>query len=173
MLSLGSTNSLTESTKFLFLLSVLLITDYVTGDISTSLALNKLNSGGTFFAGPYLDGSGVSNVTTQIGTHAYLPCKVSKSCQMDVIFYPTFLYSSAMFSKIRDSIQSAHDRKSCCPGMDLLTVRSFHHLIFSHYSPQVKQLGNKSVSWVRVRDDHILTVDRYAISPVAVILQIP
>ncbi|KAL9705082.1 hypothetical protein quinque_008600 [Culex quinquefasciatus] len=72
---------------------------YVTGDISTSLALNKLNSGGTFFAGPYLDGSGVSNVTTQIGTHAYLPCKV-------------------------------------------------------------KQLGNKSVSWVRVRDDHILTVDR-------------
>uniref|UniRef100_A0A182N285 Ig-like domain-containing protein n=1 Tax=Anopheles dirus TaxID=7168 RepID=A0A182N285_9DIPT len=72
---------------------------YVTGDISTSLALSKLNSGATFFAGPYLDGSGVSNVTTQIGTHAYLPCKV-------------------------------------------------------------KQLGNKSVSWVRVRDDHILTVDR-------------
>ncbi|CAD6991055.1 unnamed protein product [Ceratitis capitata] len=25
----------------------------------------------------------------------------------------------------------------------------------------VKQLGNKSVSWVRVRDGHILTVDRY------------
>lgn len=25
---------------------------------------------------------------------------------------------------------------------------------------QVKQLGNKSVSWVRVRDDHILSVDR-------------
>lgn len=61
-----------------------LIADYVTGDISTSLALSKLNSGGTFFAGPYLDGSGVSNVTTQIGTHAYLPCKVSKSCQMHV-----------------------------------------------------------------------------------------
>lgn len=28
------------------------------------------------------------------------------------------------------------------------------------YVFQVKQLGNKSVSWVRVRDDHILSVDR-------------
>ncbi|GAB0099106.1 zwei Ig domain protein zig-8 [Sergentomyia squamirostris] len=49
--------------------------------------------------GPYLSDHGITNVTTQVGTHAYLPCKV-------------------------------------------------------------KQLGNKSVSWVRVRDDHILTVDR-------------
>lgn len=31
---------------------------------------------------------------------------------------------------------------------------------FSIVSLQVKQLGNKSVSWVRVRDDHILSVDR-------------
>lgn len=28
-------------------------------------------------------------------------------------------------------------------------------------SLQVKQIINKSVSWVRVRDDHILTVDRW------------
>nr|XP_043067603.1 hemicentin-2 [Drosophila bipectinata] len=48
---------------------------------------------------PYLDGYATSNVTTQIGTHAYLPCRV-------------------------------------------------------------KQLGNKSVSWIRLRDGHILTVDR-------------
>ncbi|KAL7728971.1 hypothetical protein ACLKA6_019809 [Drosophila palustris] len=48
---------------------------------------------------PYLDGFATSNVTTQIGTHAYLPCRV-------------------------------------------------------------KQLGNKSVSWIRLRDGHILTVDR-------------
>jgi len=26
---------------------------------------------------PYLDGFATSNVTTQIGTHAYLPCRVS------------------------------------------------------------------------------------------------
>ncbi|XP_012161248.1 zwei Ig domain protein zig-8 isoform X1 [Ceratitis capitata] len=51
------------------------------------------------FVDPYLDGYATANVTAQIGTHAYLPCRV-------------------------------------------------------------KQLGNKSVSWVRVRDGHILTVDR-------------
>ncbi|XP_036233930.1 zwei Ig domain protein zig-8 [Bactrocera oleae] len=51
------------------------------------------------FVEPYLEGYASTNVTAQIGTHAYLPCRV-------------------------------------------------------------KQLGNKSVSWVRVRDGHILTVDR-------------
>lgn len=101
MSTLNQHNNMCHSNLIFIILFI--FNDYVTGDISTSLALSKLNSGGTFFAGPYLDGSGVSNVTTQIGTHAYLPCKV-------------------------------------------------------------KQLGNKSVSWVRVRDDHILTVDRYAIS---------
>ncbi|KAL7037356.1 hypothetical protein ACKWTF_009178 [Chironomus riparius] len=63
---------------------------------SSSLPINQET---TFITGPYLDGTGITNVTTQISTHAYLPCKV-------------------------------------------------------------RQLGNKSVSWVRVRDDHILTVDR-------------
>uniref|UniRef100_A0A6B2EBU8 Putative neural cell adhesion molecule l1 n=1 Tax=Phlebotomus kandelakii TaxID=1109342 RepID=A0A6B2EBU8_9DIPT len=57
--------------------------------------------------GPYLTDHDITNVTTQVGTHAYLPCKLTFSGQL-----------------------------------------------------QVKQLGNKSVSWVRVRDDHILSVDR-------------
>lgn len=52
------------------------------------------------YTGPYFDASTPNNITTQLGTHAYLPCKV-------------------------------------------------------------KQLGNKSVSWIRRRDSHILTVDRY------------
>ncbi|KAK6644011.1 hypothetical protein RUM43_000276 [Polyplax serrata] len=52
------------------------------------------------YTGPYFDASTPNNITTQLGTHAYLPCKV-------------------------------------------------------------KQLGNKSVSWIRRRDAHILTVDRY------------
>lgn len=52
------------------------------------------------YTGPYFDTSTTTNITTQLGTHAYLPCKV-------------------------------------------------------------KQLGNKSVSWIRRRDAHILTVDRY------------
>ncbi|XP_030756140.1 hemicentin-2-like isoform X1 [Sitophilus oryzae] len=52
------------------------------------------------YTGPYFDPTTTTNITTQLGTHAYLPCKV-------------------------------------------------------------KQLGNKSVSWIRKRDAHILTVDRY------------
>ncbi|XP_047122050.1 hemicentin-2-like [Schistocerca piceifrons] len=52
------------------------------------------------YTGPYFDTSTATNVSAQLGTHAYLPCRV-------------------------------------------------------------KQLGNKSVSWVRRRDSHILTVDRY------------
>jgi hypothetical protein len=41
---------------------------------SSSLSMSQ---GATFITGPYLDGNGISNVTTQISTHAYLPCKVS------------------------------------------------------------------------------------------------
>ncbi|GBP52807.1 Zwei Ig domain protein zig-8 [Eumeta japonica] len=52
------------------------------------------------YTGPYFDPSAPNNITTQLGTHAYLPCKV-------------------------------------------------------------RQLSNKSVSWIRRRDAHILTVDRY------------
>ncbi|XP_017774039.1 PREDICTED: hemicentin-2-like isoform X1 [Nicrophorus vespilloides] len=52
------------------------------------------------YTGPYFDPTTTTNITTQLGTHAYLPCKV-------------------------------------------------------------KQLGNKSVSWIRRRDAHILTVDRF------------
>ncbi|XP_046980809.1 protein sidekick-2-like [Schistocerca americana] len=52
------------------------------------------------YTGPYFDTSTATNITAQLGTHAYLPCRI-------------------------------------------------------------KQLGNKSVSWIRRRDAHILTVDRY------------
>ncbi|CAK1542421.1 unnamed protein product [Leptosia nina] len=52
------------------------------------------------YTGPYFDPSAPNNVTAQLGTHAYLPCKV-------------------------------------------------------------RQLSNKSVSWIRRRDAHILTVDRF------------
>lgn len=37
----------------------------------------SINQGTTFITGPYLDGSGLCNVTSQISTHAYLPCRVS------------------------------------------------------------------------------------------------
>ncbi|XP_055301877.1 zwei Ig domain protein zig-8-like [Sitodiplosis mosellana] len=66
---------------------------------SSSEPLGKPNLQNDFDIGPYLDDTRITNITVQVGTNAYLPCKV-------------------------------------------------------------KQLGNKSVSWVRVRDDHILSVDR-------------
>lgn len=43
---------------------------------SSSVAISQSTT--TFITGPYLDGNGISNVTTQISTHAYLPCKVSR-----------------------------------------------------------------------------------------------
>ncbi|XP_034195858.2 neurotrimin isoform X2 [Osmia lignaria lignaria] len=56
------------------------------------------------YMGPYFDSNIPTNITAQLGSHAYLPCKV-------------------------------------------------------------RQLGNKSVSWVRRRDSHILSVDRNMFIP--------
>lgn len=54
------------------------ISDFVNAENNSSSLINNQNHGSTtFFTGPYLDGNGISNVTTQISTHAYLPCKVS------------------------------------------------------------------------------------------------
>lgn len=47
---------------------------------SSSLPINQET---TFITGPYLDGTGITNVTTQISTHAYLPCKVSSQFYID------------------------------------------------------------------------------------------
>ena len=56
-------------------------TDLSEADINSSSSIgsnNKLTTGGaTFYTGPYLDGNGISNVTTQIGTNGFLPCKVN------------------------------------------------------------------------------------------------
>ncbi|XP_046430316.1 hemicentin-2-like isoform X1 [Neodiprion fabricii] len=70
----------------------------ITGVSTRSHSLVKRLNG--LYTGPYFDTSSPQNITAQLGTHAYLPCKV-------------------------------------------------------------RQLGNKSVSWIRKRDAHILTVDRY------------
>lgn len=43
-----------------------------------------------------------------------------------------------------------------------LELRSYRiRFVIAPFCSQVKQLGNKSVSWIRRRDAHILTVDRY------------
>lgn len=45
--------------------------------IGSSILMSKINPGTGLYTGPYLESHEVTNVTTQIGTHAYLPCKVS------------------------------------------------------------------------------------------------
>lgn len=51
---------------------------------SSSLSINQST---TFITGPYLEGNGISNVTTQISTHAYLPCRVSTKHYLLDCFY--------------------------------------------------------------------------------------
>ncbi|KAG7203592.1 hypothetical protein KM043_013634 [Ampulex compressa] len=74
----------------------------ITGVSTRSHLLVKRFDG--IYTGPYFDSNTPTNITAQLGTHAYLPCKV-------------------------------------------------------------RQLGNKSVSWVRKRDSHILSVDRTMFIP--------
>ena len=58
--------------------ALFLFTDLILAESNSSSV--SINQGTTFITGPYLDGNGISNVTTQISTHAYLPCKVSIHC---------------------------------------------------------------------------------------------
>ncbi|XP_034195863.1 neurotrimin isoform X5 [Osmia lignaria lignaria] len=74
----------------------------ITGVSTRSHSLVKRFDG--MYMGPYFDSNIPTNITAQLGSHAYLPCKV-------------------------------------------------------------RQLGNKSVSWVRRRDSHILSVDRNMFIP--------
>ncbi|KOC69551.1 Titin [Habropoda laboriosa] len=74
----------------------------ITGVSTRSHSLVKRFDG--IYTGPYFDSKTPTNITAQLGSHAYLPCKV-------------------------------------------------------------RQLGNKSVSWIRRRDSHILSVDRTMFIP--------
>lgn len=56
------------------IVSLYFSTDLILADGNSSSP--SISQGTTFITGPYLDGNGISNVTTQISTHAYLPCKV-------------------------------------------------------------------------------------------------
>ncbi|XP_055384416.1 immunoglobulin superfamily member 10-like [Condylostylus longicornis] len=96
VLSPSSSSSSSSSSSFL---SSSLSSSSALKSYSSSLTSSSSASSSSYYPDLHIDGHAITNITTQIGTHAYLPCKV-------------------------------------------------------------KQLGNKSVSWVRVRDGHILTVDR-------------
>lgn len=61
--------------------------EFVCGEVGTPLNLGKSNIAGAFYTGPYLDGTEVTNVTTQIGTHAYLPCKVCLSRSFFSVYF--------------------------------------------------------------------------------------
>ncbi|XP_037080579.1 lachesin-like [Pollicipes pollicipes] len=88
---------MTPCTLLTAVLALLCVRD---GASSTECRQERAPDGGAF-SGPFFDPSTPTNVTAQLGTHAFLPCVV-------------------------------------------------------------QQLADKSVSWVRNRDSHILTVDRYA-----------
>lgn len=75
-----------------YLLSFTVNVESVLGSISSSMIHSKLTSSNGFFTGPYLDGRGVFNVTTQIGTHAYLPCKVWENFYSSVVNFKSCLY---------------------------------------------------------------------------------
>lgn len=62
---------------FYFSFIVNVFSDAIKADnIVQSLSLEKSNLQNDFYIGPYLDGNEVTNITVQIGTNAYLPCKV-------------------------------------------------------------------------------------------------
>lgn len=45
------------------------------------------------YTGPYFDPSAPNNITAQLGTHAYLPCKASTACHhIASIFYSSPYY---------------------------------------------------------------------------------
>lgn len=94
--------------------------DLSSSPLSSHAHQSRRNMGTEFHSSHLQHSSGdhrVTNVTTQIGTHAFLPCKVSTR---------------------PSPLPPSHARNPS----------------------QARQLANKSVSWIRVRDDHILTVDR-------------
>lgn len=67
-------------------------TDLILADGNSSSP--SISQGTTFITGPYLDGNGISNVTTQISTHAYLPCKVRihrNGCNFSLKFSPSIV----------------------------------------------------------------------------------
>lgn len=39
------------------------------------------------YTGPYFDPSAPNNITTQLGTHAYLPCKVTSTLQTLLVIF--------------------------------------------------------------------------------------
>lgn len=94
--SFGSFRKKTTRASFFALFTVIIFVLVFSGG-EAAHAVKRFTG---LYTGPYFDPTTATNITTQLGTHAYLPCKV-------------------------------------------------------------KQLGNKSVSWIRKRDAHILTVDRY------------
>lgn len=53
---------------------------------SATETLEKSNLPNDFYIGPYLDGNEMTNITVQIGTNAYLPCKVCVYIIIDVIY---------------------------------------------------------------------------------------
>lgn len=111
------------------LVAVLIMADRSVGLTQSHGHQSRTRTGGGEFYSPQLlltNEPRLTNVTTQIGTNAFLPCKVNTSWQQ--LNARTALFTASY--------------------------------VPSSLAGQARQLANKSVSWIRVRDNHILTVDR-------------
>ena len=83
------------SALFLIVSLLFSFTDLILAEGNSSSL--SITPGTTFITGPYLDGNGISNVTTQISTHAYLPCKVSRASLLIQTPWHDFSFSCQLF----------------------------------------------------------------------------
>jgi hypothetical protein len=61
------------------------------------------------YTGPYFDPSSATNITTQLGTHAYLPCKVKQLGNKSVSVSQYSLHKTS--SRLRHTLRKATLRK--------------------------------------------------------------
>lgn len=85
-----------SSSNIIFFFLFLCILDAIKADIEQSLSVDKSNLQNDFYIGPYLDGNEVTNITVQIGTNAYLPCKV---CVIEFFFCTIFIRFYVFFTR--------------------------------------------------------------------------
>ncbi|KAJ6635325.1 Zwei Ig domain protein zig-8 [Pseudolycoriella hygida] len=107
--------------------------------------------------GPYFDTTIPSNITGLVGKTVHLVCKVKNLGNRTV---SSSLGSSRRF--LTDFLQE-YPTPGTGPYFDTTIPSNITGLVGKtvHLVCKVKNLGNRTVSWVRHRDIHLLTVGRY------------
>lgn len=79
-------------------LFLLFLAPGVDGSSSMQNPVHPLERLSGLYTGPYFDSSTATNITTQLGTHAYLPCKVKQLGNKSVSFWNEFALRADWFS---------------------------------------------------------------------------